>query len=165
MKILTIVRHAKAEQPEPTQSDFDRKLTPRGKRNAAEMASYLHARGIKPGLIISSPAKRALQTASIFADEFSVDRQQIVKESFLYGRYDVPEIREMLNLDTKPTDSVFLFGHNPALSWLAATLALGFGQGLPTAGVVVIEFDTNDWNEIDASNGKVVLYKYPADLI
>ncbi|HNX89620.1 MAG TPA: histidine phosphatase family protein [Paludibacteraceae bacterium] len=165
MKILTIVRHAKAEQPEPPQSDFDRKLTPRGKRNAAEMASYLHTRGFKPGLIISSPAKRALQTASIFSDEFSFDKQKIVKENFLYSRYDVPEIREMLNLDAKSTDSVFLFGHNPALSWLAATLAPGFGQGLPTAGVVIIEFNTNDWNEIDATNGKVVLYKYPANLI
>lgn len=165
MKTLTIVRHAKAEQPEPPQSDLDRKLTPRGKRNAAEMASYLHARGFKPGLIISSPAKRALQTASIFSDEFSLDRQLIVKENFLYGRYNVAEIREMLIQNAKSTNSVFLFGHNPALSWLAATLAPGFSQGLPTAGIVIIEFNTSDWNEIDATNGKVVLSKYPADLI
>ena len=164
MKILALVRHAKAGQPEPEQTDFDRKLTTRGKRNAVEMASYVKNNGYKPDLIISSTAKRALSTAGIFAGEFSIGKQDILKKDFLYGSYGIPEIKELLNTEAKAWDTVFIFGHNPVLSWLAASLTRSFSQGLPTSGVVIIEFDTDSWEKIGPSNGKVVLFKNPSEI-
>lgn|GEM_PF-228217 len=165
MKILALVRHAKAEQPEPEQTDFDRNLTSRGKRNAAEMASIVKSNGFTPELLITSPAKRALKTASLFADEFAIEKKKILKKDFLYGSFGIPEIKELLHAEANDRDTVFIFGHNPVLSWLSATLSRSFSQGLPTSGVVIIEFDTDSWDKISPSNSKVLLYKYPSEIV
>lgn len=165
MKILALVRHAKAEQPEAEQTDFDRNLTSRGKRNAAEMASIVKSNGFTPELLITSPAKRALKTASLFADEFAIEKKKILKKDFLYGSFGIPEIKELLHAEANDRDTVFIFGHNPVLSWLSATLSRSFSQGLPTSGVVIIEFDTDSWDKISPSNSKVLLYKYPSEIV
>ncbi len=66
---LTLLRHAKTEAQHSGQEDWDRMLEPRGQKDAPEMARRLRERKLKPDLMITSPAVRALTTAQIFARE------------------------------------------------------------------------------------------------
>jgi phosphohistidine phosphatase len=62
MKALFLVRHAKSSWDDAALPDKDRPLNDRGKRDAANMGERLAKFDVKPDLILSSPAKRALTT-------------------------------------------------------------------------------------------------------
>ena len=79
MKRVVIVRHGKAV-PYGYEDDFNRDLQERGKNDADLVSSELMKRGVQPDLIISSPAKRALKTARIFADNLNYNRADIKEE-------------------------------------------------------------------------------------
>ncbi len=68
MKTLYIVRHAKSSWDDPYLADFDRPLNGRGKRNVPDMGNRLAQLGIKPDLLLSSPANRAISTANGIAE-------------------------------------------------------------------------------------------------
>ena len=63
MKKIIFVRHGKAEEPCDGFADFERSLTERGKNISRLMASKLKEIEKDPGIIITSPAFRALETA------------------------------------------------------------------------------------------------------
>ena len=67
MKTLFLVRHAKSSRNDAAMPDKDRPLNDRGKRDAPKMGERLAKRDVKPDLILSSPARRALRTAEIIA--------------------------------------------------------------------------------------------------
>ncbi len=56
-KTLYIARHAKSSWDDASLSDFERPLNKRGKRDAPFMAEKLKELGVKPDLILSSPAQ------------------------------------------------------------------------------------------------------------
>jgi len=63
MKTLLLIRHAKSSRDDIALPDKDRPLDERGKRDAPKMGERLAKRDVKPDLILSSPARRALTTA------------------------------------------------------------------------------------------------------
>ncbi len=65
MKHLFIIRHGKASQQ--MMPDIKRPLIEKGIKRTTKRAKSLKDLGIKPDLIVSSPAVRAFQTAEIFA--------------------------------------------------------------------------------------------------
>lgn len=67
MKVL-FIRHAEAVELEKWKGhDMSRPLTAQGKRMAATMAEFLRLSDNLPGLVISSKAIRAKETARLFA--------------------------------------------------------------------------------------------------
>ncbi len=84
MKRLILVRHAKSDWSLPDQEDWDRPLNPRGQRDAPEMARRLRARRLKPDRILTSPAVRAITTATIMARELRVAPSLLTPEERLY---------------------------------------------------------------------------------
>ena len=66
MKRIYFIRHAEAQSGGI--SDFERKLSPRGKEDAMRLGELLRSRRVAPHLIVSSSAVRALTTAQIIAD-------------------------------------------------------------------------------------------------
>ncbi|HEX7493785.1 MAG TPA: histidine phosphatase family protein, partial [Bacteroidales bacterium] len=69
MKKLIFIRHGKAEDPVHEISDFERSLTLKGKIISRLMAQRLMEKEKSPGIIVTSPAFRALETAFIFAGQ------------------------------------------------------------------------------------------------
>jgi phosphohistidine phosphatase len=67
MKRLFLVRHAKSSWDDPALLDRDRPLDGRGERDSVKMGKRLAERDARIDLILSSPAKRALATAEVFA--------------------------------------------------------------------------------------------------
>ena len=83
MKRLVLVRHAKAVQW-GYEDDFNRDLTERGVSDAGKVSAFLKEKGIRPDLIITSPAARALQTAMIFAGTFNYPEEKVVEEEEMF---------------------------------------------------------------------------------
>jgi phosphohistidine phosphatase len=90
MKTLFLVRHAKSSWDDPALPDQDRPLNDRGKRDTPKMAERLAKRDVKPDLILSSPAMRALMTAEIIANKLDYKRKDIVVDDRLYAECDAP---------------------------------------------------------------------------
>jgi len=139
---LYVVRHGIAIDREDPKCppDSERYLTEEGVKKTKSVAKGLAALGATPGLFISSPYTRALQTAEIFADALDYSRQKIRRtELLLPGAEPTLLFREIAR--EKQASSIFLFGHAPQLDDLIAT-ALGSKRHLTSmkkAGVALVE--------------------------
>ena len=83
MKTLFLIRHAKSSWDDTALPDKDRPLGDRGRRDAPKMGKRLVKRDVKPDLILSSPARRALTTAEIIAKKLDYKLKDIVVDDRL----------------------------------------------------------------------------------
>ncbi len=160
MKRIYLMRHAKSSWKEPL-PDRERPLNKRGEKAAKRMGKYLRSRGEIPQLIVSSDAVRALATAKRLAKALGIPPERIRVEHALYEA-DARRIVEVIrNLDPALSD-VFLVAHNPGISDAAVELS---GEErfdwLPTAAVVGLRFDIQEWREVGRLPGRVFLYATP----
>ena len=160
MKTLTLVRHAKSSWNDTSLSDRDRPLNKRGKRDAPEMGQRITAAGIRPSLIVSSPAVRAWTTAKIIADQIGYPREFLQRDSALYLA-SVNGILDVIVAQDAGFNNVMLVGHNPGFTDFANYLVPGLTNNIPTAGVVCVELDTDDWSLYDKPDANLVLYDFP----
>ncbi|MFD0941738.1 SixA phosphatase family protein [Pedobacter boryungensis] len=162
-KQLLIIRHAKSDWGNANLHDFDRPLNKRGTANAPEMAQRLSNQQIIPQLIVSSPALRAITTAKYFAKAWKISSKDIQQESEIYEANVKALLSVITNFDNE-LDIIALFGHNPGLTDLANYLSNAHIYNMPTCSVVFIEFPFDDWEEVSANTGKVLLFDYPKSL-
>jgi phosphohistidine phosphatase len=168
MKKLYLVRHAKSDwQQAEALHDSQRPLNKRGLRDAPIIAQRLYLRffelsAVLPDAFISSPAQRALQTARIFAEAFSLPADRLIIEKSLYEGH-AGENNILSIIRTLPTDynSVFLFGHNPAFTDFANFYAPTPLGNLPTCGVFGLNFDISSWAEAGTNNAEWLFIDYP----
>ena len=151
-KILHIVRHGKALQDYQYIQDVDRPLIEKGILNNITIARQLRAQYPAPGLIISSHAARALQTAHIFASVMGYPhaRVQVNENLYLDGENETYSILEKLSDEL---DSVMVVGHNLDLTCVAKRFA-ECRYPIPTSGVVTIHFETDRWNDVGKAKTK-----------
>ena len=159
MKTMLLVRHAKSNWENPALPDKDRPLNDRGKRDAAKMAARLAKRELKPDLILSSPARRALATAQIIARELDYNLQDIVVDDRLYA-VDADDLLGVLRKLGDKTKRVMLFGHNPELTDLANRLASEITH-MPTCAVAEFTFDAKSWSRIGEDPPTKAKLDYP----
>lgn len=114
---LILWRHAEAKEASGSQPDADRELSARGLKQAQEMAEWLRQQRLPKVTLLSSPAKRALQTAEALRLPVKVKRQLGVGASTpdLLGAADWPD----------HPGAIILVSHQPALGRLAALLLAG----------------------------------------
>lgn len=160
MKTLTIVRHAKSSWDHPGLSDRDRPLNKRGERDAPEMGRRIQAHGIRPSLIISSPAERAWSTARIIATELAYPLEFLQREKSLYLA-SVDAILDVIAAQDEGFNNLMLVGHNPGLTEFANFLSPGLTNNLPTAGVVAVEIDQDDWSLYGRPSARLLVHDYP----
>ena len=160
MKSLTIVRHAKSSWKNRGLSDRERPLNKRGNRDAPIMGQRLAAAGIRPSQIISSPAVRAWTTARIFAKELGYPTEFLQREDGLYLA-SLDNLLDVIATQDSGFNNLMLFGHNPGLTDLVNYLVPGLTNNLPTAGVVSVELDCDDWMLYDKPPVELILHDYP----
>jgi phosphohistidine phosphatase len=161
MKKLIFIRHAKAEDQSAEISDFERSLTIKGKMISKQTARKLKETEKSPGIMITSPAFRALETAIIFAGEFGIAPENIQINSNLYFKMNSKYLREILDQTNEDSDSITLFGHNPSFSELADSLCNGGCDFLPKCGVIGISFIVTKWQEIKHGTGRIEYFLKP----
>lgn len=160
MKTLVLVRHAKSSWSEPGLPDFDRPLNDRGRRDAADMAARMVARHLAPGLLVSSPARRALKTARYFADAFQYPREDIRLVPELYHPAVEALQRAVLALpDTAST--VFLFSHNPGITDFVNSLTPVRIDNLPTSAVFAVALASAHWADWEHAERHFLFFDYP----
>jgi phosphohistidine phosphatase len=161
MKEIIIIRHAKTEVIHTGISDFERSLVKRGINDSNLMADILIKKKIQIDLFISSPANRAIETASILASKYTYPIGKIVQEDYLYGYFPASRfLQKIAGLDKK-IRCIAVIGHNPVLEDLVEELSGQYQDHLPTAGVIGISFSVNTWDEISTGTGKITLLEYP----
>ena len=121
-------------------------MNDRGKRDAPKMGKGLAKREVTPDLILSSPAKRALETAQIIAKKLDYKLADIVVDEGLYATGADDLLRVIRKVGAK-RKSIMLFGHNPELTVLAHRLSSKIAH-LPTCAVAEFTFDAKSWAAI-----------------
>ena len=160
MKHLLLCRHAKSCWKDGTLADRDRPLNKRGKQNAPEMGRRLGQRGMEPDLVVSSPARRALDTAKLLAREWGIPAKKILVIDEMYDSYPAKLLRLIQGFDSR-YDTVLMVGHNPEITILANILAdLGI-DNIPTGGIVALDFAFDSWGEVDELSGSLAFFDYP----
>ncbi len=163
MKQLILVRHAKTEHTFGV-NDFERKLTNRGHNDAKIVVEQLILKNILPDYFISSKAKRALQTAKIFAMVLDFSKNNINTQQFLYDGYTTTDFLNYISSVDDKYNSIIVFAHNPDIVMLASRISDEDIYHFPTTATVVIDFDTDAWEKINPREGKTHLFIYPSML-
>lgn len=145
--LILLCRHAHAADRDPAlfPDDSLRPLIPKGRRVAERVGRRLARRGYVPTVVLSSPWKRAWQTAAILARETGAGKKRRVEAPGLAGEPNVAHLAEAVGA-RQPDEVVALVGHEPWLGELASLLLTGSPTRLtidfPKGGVVAIETPT-----------------------
>ncbi|WP_420579826.1 SixA phosphatase family protein [Reichenbachiella sp.] len=160
MKTLYLVRHAKSSWKDPSLRDRDRPLNKRGKRDGPRMAAFLKEKINCPDVFISSPSRRTRDTAAYFLRAFDRLIEALELEEELYHG-DEQDIESTIQSIDERHDSAMIFIHNPGITDYVNELTGEEIFNIPTCGVVGIQLDTQDWNQIRQAQAKKLFYYYP----
>lgn len=127
---IYLLRHAIAVERGSSRigDDADRPLTGKGAKKMRRIAKIMKARGLSFDLILSSPHRRARETAEIVARVFGSRDRLTFSPHLKVGGNPAALVKELHAHDGNPT-SILLVGHEPFLSKLFSVLLSG-GKGL-----------------------------------
>jgi phosphohistidine phosphatase len=160
VKTLLIIRHAKSSWDDPAMSDVDRPLNERGKRDAPAMARRLIKADIDIDRFVSSPAKRARQTAELFVHEFGKKEKKIRYVPELYNATS-PVFDSVVNGLDDEDDTVAIFSHNPGITAFANSLTAVRLDDMPTCAIFAVKSDTRHWTDFRAAGPQFWFFDYP----
>ncbi len=160
MKRLYLVRHAKSSWEEPELPDKERPLNTRGKRDAPFMGKQLKKCKVKPEVIISSPAKRALDTARIIAKAIRFPALKIEIDRSAYQANISTLLKTVRNIKASSREAI-LVGHNPELTEFSRYLTGSALDTIPTCGIFCADFKGNSWKSVGKNKGTLVFFHYP----
>lgn len=155
MKTILLLRHAKSDWGDPDLVDYERPLAKRGRKDAPRIGDVLLNFDVVPDKILSSPAKRAKQTAELVAESCGYKKSIAWHDSFYGGTSD-----DLIGAVWRLPDTVqrvMLVGHNPTMEDTAASLLLGdeadfedtMSIKVPTAGLICLDAPVPDWSSLE----------------
>lgn len=164
MRELHLLRHAKSAWDQPGLADRERPLNKRGRRDAPRMGTALSA-FLAPCRIAVSPARRAqLTLEGLCAGWPALADCRHYTDEDLYT-FDSDDLLAWLAAQEDSRRSLFLIGHNPALTDLVNTLATGAClDNLPTAGYARLSLDIPAWAAINGQCGRLEQTLFPREL-
>lgn len=157
MKTIMLLRHAKSSRNSSNRKDFDRSLATRGRKDASRMGAFIKEVNALPAAVISSPAKRAEQTAQLFIEGAGIDSSLIRWNKDLY----YGGARDYLSTIQKApgeTMSILLVGHNPLMEETVSLLCNkegAYAVRMPAGALVCVEHPAIEWNQIKAGTARL----------
>jgi len=152
-KILLLLRHAKSSWKKLNIPDHDRPLNKRGKKDAPKMGKILKELDIVPDLIISSSAKRAMDTAKLIAENCEY-KKNIEKNSLLYA--STPEnYIDVISMVSDDLQKVLVVGHNPIIEEIVKKFVNRI-ETIPTCTLVQLNLNIGSWKLIDRLDYKEI---------
>ena len=167
---LFLLRHAKSSWSEAGRPDRDRPLAPRGQRAIVLLVDDARAHGVRPDLVLCSPARRTRETLEALRPALG-SGVDVRFDDDLYGA-DAAELLDRLRAVGEDVGSVMVVGHNPGLHDLAVGLA-GYGESLrmeqlraklPTGALVTLELGDTAWAELGPGEARLARLVYPREL-
>ena len=160
MKNIILIRHSKSSWNAPLQ-DKDRPLTIQGAKDAHLVSLKSRNFILKNYMIYCSTAKRAQETALIFAQNFSYPIESIVFIEELYT-FDENQLEKVIKSFSNHSESVIIFGHNEAITNFVNKFGDIFIENVPTSGFVALQLETNNW--LNINKGKTLKTIFPKEL-
>lgn len=160
MKNLILIRHAKSSWDGPV-NDKDRHISNIGMKDAHLISSNVLNYLPEKFVILSSNAKRAIETATIFAQNWMCLFESIIFKDDLYT-FDENQLERTIKSCNNDYENVILFGHNAAITNFVNKFGDILIDNVPTSGFVSINFNCQNWNLL--SKGKTVKTLFPRDL-
>ena len=171
MRRLMLLRHSKTESDAPSGRDRDRRLDERGLRDAAEIGGCIGRNPPFPDSVLVSPAVRAHQTWDVAWEAMKglAPKPHVELVPELYGAEPIQLLQAVRMASVSDPKRLMLVGHNPGMHELALALT-GSGDAaarkalvdnLPTSGLAVFDFASNDWNDVAFRRGRLVLFVSP----
>lgn len=162
---LILIRHAKSSWDDPLQDDHDRVLNKRGQRAAVAVGKWLVERGHAPAEVVSSTARRALETWERMAPAFPEGTLMRREPALYHASSD----RMLAALHDCAASPVMMLAHNPGIAEFAARLLARPPShprfaAYPTCAALVADFDAKDWAEVRFGTGRLVDFVVPRDL-
>lgn len=167
MTRLFLFRHAQAEGALPSGHDIDRRLTPQGRDDAVQIGRYLARHRLVPDLAVVSSAARTQETWSAAAAVLPAP-PPVITQARLFNAScaDILSVLQALPADAKRPVVV---AHNPGLQEAALLLTASgdaelrerLREGLPTAGLVVLDFMIEDWHALRPQSGRLERFLNP----
>jgi phosphohistidine phosphatase len=160
LKTIILVRHAKSSRDDLSLKDEERPLNGRGKKDAPEMAKRLRKQKIHIDAFISSPAKRAKDTAEYFAKEYDVKKKKILLEPQLYMAGDNDFVNVIRNAPDE-ADSIAVFSHNEGITHFANGLSETKIDNMPTSSVFAVKAAIETWKDFQPTGNQFYFFDYP----
>jgi len=165
-KRLILTRHTKSNWDDPLTPDHDRPLNERGNAAAAELGEWLASRGYVPEEVLCSDALRTRKTWSGIAPALPGTALLEIKPSLYNAGADVM----LAVLRHAKAKSVMMIGHNPGIAEFAARVASRAPVNpefhrYPTGATLVLEFDVENWSQLEAASGTVLDFIVPREII
>jgi len=122
---LYFLRHAIAlDRSAWKKSDAERPLTEKGRKKMIQSAKGMKHFGITFDWILTSPYRRAYDTAQIVAKEYKAEKKLRLARTLIPDG-DPKALMRHLALDFRTWESILLVGHEPYLSKLIGLLISG----------------------------------------
>src|SRR5580693_4666523 len=138
---IYILRHGVAEEGQAGQPDSERALTPDGRKKLRHILRVAASAGVAPSLILTSPYKRAVQTAQLAAEALEY-KGELLRTKALEPGASPKTVWDEIRVH-KDEPRILLAGHEPLFSRLTAyllgspNLQVDFKKG----AIVCIEMD------------------------
>ena len=161
MKTVLLMRHGKSKRGPEYETDSERPLAKRGRRDAARVGEFLAARDLLPDVILCSPAERAQDTAERLADAADYQGQIQYEESLYFG--SVEDYMALLWAMDDTVSRVLFVGHNPTTEEAIETMSRRYVH-MPTAAIACITFHTELWVELFEAGGRLAWVQRPREL-
>lgn len=116
-----LLRHGIAENGRPGSADSARALVPEGKKKLKEVLSVAKSAGTKPTLVLTSPYRRAMETAEIAIGVLGLKKEDLVQTQSLLPTSDVAGVWDEIRV-YKEEVALLLVGHEPLFGRLFAYL-------------------------------------------
>lgn len=152
MKTLTLFRHGKSSWKYSVDDEF-RPLNKRGFLQAKEMAN--NCKLAVPQVLYTSSALRAVSTAIVYKNELSIPDKRFHVSEQLYT-FNLSTLKGFVAQIPHDLDDVWLFGHNPCFTDLAAYLLGTNLDDIVTSGYVRTALDIDSWGEIKSRSGRLL---------
>jgi phosphohistidine phosphatase len=171
MRRLMLLRHAKTETDAASGRDRDRRLDERGHKDATDIGDWIGRNPPFPDSVLVSPAVRSQQTWDVAwqAMKGLAPKPQVELVPELYGAEPMQLLQTIRLASVSNPKRLMLVGHNPGMHELALALAgsgdaagrKALADNLPTSGLAVLDFATDDWNDVAFRRGRLVLFVSP----
>jgi phosphohistidine phosphatase len=160
MKTVLIIRHAKSGWDNTAHTDFERTLADNGISDAEIMARRLIERGIKIDSFVSSPARRAQQTAAIFMSEYKANEENLLLLPSLYEA-SVKHFYEAIVTFNDEDSTVALFAHNPGITDFVNSTGCSQIYNMPACAVFGLAINADHWKEFENAKKEFLFFDYP----
>ena len=161
---LVLLRHGKAEK-QYRGSDFERNLTEMGCERTKNVANYMREQQLLPDIIISSAAKRAIATANIVGDIFSINTNMIKTRADLYDA-ESDDVLTIIQQLPETVMRVLLVGHNPAFEVLVEQLVSNSADNihLSPSSMARLAF-TRPWSDLATGQCQLLSIIHAQELV